>query len=714
MGLKVCSGLCVVLASVLAVRAGDVEMRTGTVFGEPVVIASEPAEGMGLAREGTKLYTGAKGVLRVYETAGDALHPRLLGQVEVPNGAAVRQLAVRDALVGISAREGQVMFFDFRDPARPRFLSRFDCCELATGIDFGGDVCFCGQRNYGVEFIDVRDPAHPAHIAMRKTDESQSVVYRDGYCYSGEWGTGHVTVFDCRDMSKIAQTAYEELHGVGDGVWLDGDLLFAATGHHSKHRPTAGLRTFEPEDLKKYSLGRKIEGAGAGHGMDVFSVADPAHPKHLGRVDYPPYYSRGNDFWTARASGVKGLVFAAQAYNGLFAVDVSNPAAPQVRDRFVLPCATRAGAPSAVIGAIAVGDGVVYVAAHEHGILAVPAKGAKPQDFNRGAAPKHPEFREPYPNDDARFACWLPETRGQVRGVAVKGDLVYAACGDAGLYALRVKDDTLETIRRVPGVAQAYDVDLKGDRLVAAEGLRGWAFYRIGAEGELTETARIRRSPEGKNFGFWAWMLSERWIVLSPRNGRYLLVDAEDAAHPKTKAILPMNAPGWSKYLPDRLVQGRWLCWNMGNTAAAWVDVTAPTTGRDQMPVVQSEPKYRGGPTSGCCALGDKVLFMRGDSFSLYSPGEFSDEVVPLKTPDAEFGKSRGFPRSDGRYLLVCDRVRRKAAFFDMVNPKKPKCLWYEKFSGNPDCGVVSGGRAFIPCGYQGLLMTREKSVPAN
>lgn len=680
------------------------EMKTGAIFGEPVTLAATPATAMGLAREGTKLYTGAQGVLRVYETAGDALHPRLLGEVAVPNGADVRQLAVRNGLVGISAREGQVMFFDFTDPSRPRFLSRYDCCELATGIDFGGDVCFCGQRNYGVEFIDVSDPSHPAHIAMRKTDESQSVLYRDGYCYSGEWHSGYVTVFDCRDMSKIAPVASAELHGVGDGIWLDGNLLFAATGHHSKHRPTEGLRTFVPEDLVKYSDGRKVPGAGAGHGMDIIDVTDPTRPKHLSRIDYPPYYSRGNDFWTPRASGSHGLVFAAQAYNGVFAVDVTDPKAPRVRDRFTLPCRTREGAPSAVIGSIAVGDGVLYVAAHEHGVLAVPAKGAKPQDFDRGVSPKNTGFREPYPNDDTRFARWLPETRGQVRGVAVKGDLVYAACGDAGLYALRVVGDRLKTIRRVPGVEQAYDVDLKGDRLVAAEGRRGWAFYRIGAEGALVEETRIARSPDGKDFGFWAWMLSDRWTVLSPRNGSYLLVDTAKGA--KVKALLPVKAPGWSKYMPDRLIDDKWLCWNMGNTAAAWVDVTAPTAKGLKMNIIESEPKYRGGPTCGCCVLGDKALFVRGDTYSLYSPGTFSDERIPLKVKGETQG-IRGIPRTDGRHLLISDRAWRQVAFYDVKDPAKPVCLWRTKVSGNPDSGVVANGRAFIPCGFQGLLMSK-------
>lgn len=107
----------------------------------------------------------------------------------------------------VATRESGFWIVDATDPHRPRIRSRFDCCELATGVDVAGNVAFLGQRQNGVEFIDVSDPDHPAHIAMRKTDESQSVKYRDGYVYSGDWGAGKLTVFDARDMRNIRQVA---------------------------------------------------------------------------------------------------------------------------------------------------------------------------------------------------------------------------------------------------------------------------------------------------------------------------------------------------------------------------------------------------------------------------------------------------------------------------------------------------------------------------
>lgn len=702
--MKSCLVMMAVAASAIAfagVSPYANESVTGAVFGKPSILSAEPSNGMGLAMEGTKLYSGAGDVLAVWETADDPLHPRLLGKVQAPNRAEVRQIAVQDGIVYMTARECQVMIFDFRNPSAPKFLARYDCCELATGVDVAGDVLFVGQRQNGVEFIDVSNPADPRHIAMRKTDESQSVVYRDGFCYSGDWGTGYVTVFDCRDMANIRQTDKCELHGVGDGLWLKDKFLYCATGHHSKHRPTENLRTCMTSELIAYGH-KDLAGAGAGHGMDVFEITDPAHPRHLGRVDFPPLYSRGSDWWTVRASGKGGIVFCAQAFNGLFAVDVSNPAQLRTLDRINFPPPMKdKDYPSAALGSVAVGDGVVYVAGRGVGVVAVPAKGAVRQVFNRGVKPMNASYREAYPNDDSRFACWLPGERGQVRGVAVKGDVAFAACGDAGLWRVKIAGDRLETLGKVPGIKQAYDVGARGDRLVVAEGLAGWGFYSIGGNGVIEECARIRELRKGLDFGFWCWFVSDNRAILSARNGGgYSVVALEDFAHPRLASWLAMSAPGWNKYMAGDLVDGRWIAWNMGNTAFAWGNLADV----DKAVTVKSIPKYRGNLSCSPCVVGGKAMMPLGNGYRLLPPGETVQEAK--KVPGrASF---KGLAATDGRYVLLSDRIHREVSFYDFTDPENPKFLWEAKVSGNPDVGQVVNGVAFIPCGYQGLIMAKK------
>jgi len=209
----------------------------GGVFGEAERFDFSDREAMALDIEGNYLYGGAGDLVLVFDIS-DPLKPRKVG--EVAGVGSARQLVVQKGMCYVTSREYGVWIIDATDPTKPRIRSRFDCCELATGIDVAGDVCFCGQRQNGVEFIDVSDPDHPRHIAMRKTDESQSVVYCDGWVYSGEWKAGKVTVFDAHDMKNIRKAGEVELYGYGDGVWRQGNYLYASRGHNSVHREVKG------------------------------------------------------------------------------------------------------------------------------------------------------------------------------------------------------------------------------------------------------------------------------------------------------------------------------------------------------------------------------------------------------------------------------------------------------------------------------------------
>ena len=197
---------CVALACATAGLAAE----DAKVFGPPVRVKGTLDRMMAVCLDGDRLYAGGGTDFYVFDVSSP-LQPKLLGKVS--GLGSVRQIAVRNGMAYVSARENALWIVDATDPAHPRLRSRFDCCELATGVDVAGDVVFLGQRQNGVEFIDVSDPDHPAHIAMRKTDESQSVKYRNGYLYSGDWGSGKLTVFDAHDMRNIRQVAYEDLHG---------------------------------------------------------------------------------------------------------------------------------------------------------------------------------------------------------------------------------------------------------------------------------------------------------------------------------------------------------------------------------------------------------------------------------------------------------------------------------------------------------------------
>lgn len=673
-------------------------------FGVAQAVADSGTTAMALALEGARLYAGCGGSLIVYDVTRP-FEPQRLGSVD--GFGAVRQIAVQNGFAYVACRESGLWIVDATNPRAPRIRSRFDCCELATGVDVAGDVCFLGQRQNGVEFIDIRDPDRPEHIAMRKTDESQSVKYRNGFLYSGDWGTGHVTVFDCRDLRDIREVAHEPLWGYGDGVWLKGDRLYCETGHHVRNRDLATLsyRPIMTDEMRTYGLANA--GAGCGHGLDVFDVTDPARPKRLGRVDFPPLYTRGNDMWTPRTTSGSDMVYCCATHNGVFAVDCGDPANPKVVDRWLAPDPKQPNLPSACVGSIAVGDGCLYVALKTGGVQVVPAVHAKHETFEQGVLPQHAEHREDYPTDADEFAVYRPTSRGQVRAVAVRDDLVYAACGSAGLHVLRIgDDDAIEKVGEWPG--EVVDVQVEGDRLYAAEGRRGWGVYAIDGPASLRELKRLPCLDEKGDPALCIWKPSPEWVVVSTRRSEAKFFRTEEFAADGRARIGVGQCPGWDKYLMDRVLDGR-IAYNSAHRCVAWVDLRDP-----QKPTIaRSDPKNNLGLADGICRLNEhQALATRGNGYFLMEPGVCDPpsggrwSVTPFPDP-----RVRGIPRAsaDGRIVLVTCRIARQASLLDFTDPSTPVLLRHWKLSGNPDLGAFCRGRAVIPCGYQGVLVQRRR-----
>ena len=677
----------------------------GHVFGKPTAVEGVSSHIMAVCLEGNRLYVGGGPDFYVLDTS-EPLRPKPLGHVA--GLAGVRQIAVRNGMAYVSAREAGLWIVDATDPARPRVRSRFDCCELATGVDVAGDVVFLGQRQNGVEFIDVSDPDHPAHIAMRKTDESQSVKYRNGYVYSGDWGTAKLTVFDARDMKNIRQVAYEDLWGFGDGVWLKGKYLYAATGHHAKHRDLAALpfKGVDSEALRLY--GGAGPGAGCGHGLDVFDVSDPAHPKRVGRADYPPLYVRGLDMWTPRTSTNSDIVFCAATHNGLFAVDCADPANPKVVDRWTAPLAAHPEWPSCCIGSVAVGNGCVYAGGMGCGLVVLPAKGAAQEKFEQGPPPANASFREPYPTDEKEFWAWKPSKPGQARAVAVSGHVVYAACGDAGLHVLKVKPEGgFEKIGGLAGHPHVFDVQVDCTRLYTAEGLDGFGFYEMDGPTGFREIGRLPQIGPNNNVALAVWVAGRDHLVLSSRNGGSWLYDISDATHPK--ALFRFGScPGWDKYMMDAPIGGgRYMAYNNAHTSIIWIDLKSPL-----QPCLATVTKYNFIPlNSGICRFSDdKALAMIGTGYAFLDPNEGDPpdrsrwQANPLPGP-----KMSGIPRKDpsGTRVVKTCRISREVALYDFADPGSPVFLKHWKVSGNPDIAAFCNGKVVIPCGHQGVLLQK-------
>ena len=707
---------------------------------------------MGVALDGETLYCIAGMSLYALDVS-EPLKPKVIGRLDGMDNR--RQVAVSDGFAYVVSRETGLRIIDVHAPRNMKLRSRYDSVEFATGLDVVGKTVFLSERINGVEAVDVSDPDHPRHLCIRKTGESQSNRYRDGYLYSGEWGAGTVTVFDAHDMCAFRPIGKLELGGFGDGLEIAGNYLYCSTGHDARHHHAAEIkfgrgrrRSADPTEGKYRE--REQDGLtdptkndeaflGAGRGLDIFDLSDPARPRHVSRVDFPVFKPRNEDYWTVRVADVRNgqdarcpsagsrngqdarcpsggrLAFCCDSHNGFFVVDVKDPEHPRVVDRFCIPQPGKDW-PSGAISSVAIGEGCVYVTSFPGGLWVIPVAGVHPPVYRKGAPPANATVAEAYPTDSNAFHVYRPATAGQARTACLRGDVVYAAFGDAGLHVVKLRDEGgFEKLGELPGNRRVTDCCFVGDRLVTAEGIDGWAVYEVEtrgrrwsaapAEGMVMFREVARRRPDARaSVAFWCWPAGGEYVVLSPRNGPYGVFDVNDLAREKPFCVFHGTCQ-WDKYLPDGRIGDR-LPTLKPYVGLVWVDFTAKGPKSGEREVQGAYPPGHQG--NGVCRFGDRYLYTVGSQYQFVSPDGARTELRDLPfVPQWGGEHPTGIPRSDGRLVALTNRSNRRCVVCDFADPDHPKTLRAYILAGNPDLAAVWKGRAVIPAGHQGLLLER-------
>ena len=633
-----------------------------------------------LCTDGNILYASSWDEIYALDIS-EPLNPRILSKIKVYG--LVRQMVVQNGTLFAAARESGCWFIDVSDPAAMSLITRYDTVELSTGIDVAGNVLFLGTRQNGVEFVDITDVHNPVHIRMEKTEESQSVCYRNGILYSGEWGAHCVTVIDARDMEALKTVKTVNLQGYGDGVWLCGNYLYVSTGHHLVQK---GLS--------------KEDSHGAGHGVEIFDVTDPWNPVFQSRVSFDRVFSGNNDYWTPRPCSDGKYVICADTVNGLYVVDSSDPKNPETISRVHM---TNKKGKAVAVNSVAIAKGAVYAACwNSYGLVVLDCPEAFPNVIEKGELPKNASYRFPYTTAaDSRFVAWKPESGAPVRAVAAKDDIVFVACSYGGLAILRkAKDGSLVKIGQ--GTMQfAGDVKVRGKRLYVAEGLEGLGVYQIGKKGSLKEVSRFNDFKKDGPLAHcvWVYVPNDDWVLASTRDMGYYYISMKHFPQLEFVAKKGDN-PGWDRYPclePDsrgmlpavRPYQG-----------VAWVDLNT-------LPIKEiMDNGFRPTLFDGVCRYkGDSFITVDRGKLYIYTASEIGKKKAGIDMQDKRF---RGAPLWDGgNKLALTLRIGAMIRMFDISNDKEPKLLWTEKTTGYPEMSIFWNGKLAVPCGYQGLLVEK-------
>lgn len=635
---------------------------------------------MDVAAEGKLLYAVGGGKLFVLDPSQPAA-PRVVGRLE--GLGHVRQIAVRGAVACITSREDGLFIVDVSKPERPVLASRYDTVELATGIAISGQVAAVANRFAGVELVDISDPRRPRHLSTVRMGEAQSVTFQGRHLYAGIWATNEIAVVDVSDPLRPKLVTKAPLDGHGDGVAVRGNLLLAATGHHSRTRPVA-----KPGD----------PGFGRGHGLELFDISDPAKPRHLSRIKFPPLYRLGMDMWGVEIAG--DTAFVNDTYNGLFMVDIRDPAKPRYAGHCQLPVVKAQNDASPAAGLALAGE-KVYVAGAWSDLHIVEPGVSFARELTPATGtglrvpPEHPKSTE----QDG----WIYKPEGQVHAALPwradgQTSLVLVAAGSAGLHVVRLRGGArFEKVAEYSTRGFATDVAFYGDRVYVAEGDGGFSMWQADSAGQLVRTGAYTVPGE-----------SIRQVVLADQGrvaflavGASLLQAVRLNHDGTTTKLLDEKYRGLFYRMPlspvamdDRTVLCQWHVTGLYEYEAA--DGATRFTGRRPLAGMDTE--------CGSTALGGgKWLATSRTGYTVIA----SD--APRRTEQSGRGQIKGEelagkPSAFGNLLFIANPFGGAVYALDIADLLKPRLLGKLQLAEHPGRVRLLGDVALVPAGYQGLL----------
>ncbi len=628
---------------------------------------------MDVAADGDLLFTIGRGRLVVLTGArrGEVVQIGVLGGL-----GNTRQIAVSRGHAFVTSREDGLFVVDVREPSRPRLVAHYDTAELATGIAVAGEIAAVANRFAGVELLDVSQPAFPRHLATVRVGEAQSVAFHGSWLYAGVWSEKAVAVIDVQDPARPRVVRTIPLQGNGDGLDIRGGLLAAATGHHarSQGRPRPGDAAW-----------------GRGHGVEFFAVSEPAAPRRISAVSFPPFYRIGMDMWGAVLGG--GHAFVNDTHNGFFLIDVRDPERPRPAGWHQLPAGRTGGDPSPAAGLAVVGGRAFVAGAFDD--LHLVETGLPDAE----AALPVAELRAP-----AAAAAAVPDWPrydggGSIRAVLPwRDDLLLVAAGSAGVHVVRAAEDGFRRIAVYPTRGFARDVAAHGTQVWVAESLGGLSCWERHSDGTLHRTGAYEVSgrsihqvvlADDGRVAFLAVGGNTLQVVRLAADGRFELL--LEATPPSglfyREPIAPIAADG-------RTVIVQWhsigLVEYRVENGAVWA------TGRRFPHAMDTE--------CGVAPWRDGWLATsRGGIFALApgevrSPHEIGRQVVA--------GRPRpGKPTVDGDVVFVADPFLGDVSAVDFPSGGGARLLAELRLAGHPGRVRPYRGKVLVPAGRDGLLL---------
>ena len=679
----------------------NIEKKSTTIFYEKDAIISEPATD--LIDDDEYLYTISNGTLNIY-TYNNIGELSLTGSLDGLGNTREMAFSEDKKHLIINSRENGTYFVNITDKANPIKISHYTTLEFATGLYVYENYAFICSRYNGLEIIDISDIENPKFVSQvyKYNEEYYDCSVYNGYLYVSAWAQMKVEIYSLENISNPEHISTILIDGeVGDIVVRD-NILYIATGYHSRNSYTYN----------------SSPGYGMGNGMEIYDVSNPESPIWLSTSKIDGRY-RNSDFdhWKIKIDGK--YVYFTNIYNGIYIYDVTDLKAPKRIDHlyiyidktsenykkinqgtFILPYDSVDHSQGAVSG-MALINGRLYFSDLKTGIYVYD----NIKDIGNEL------------NDDSTYNITLPEEINNeiaVDGYEVKQynngfsifaideneEYIYVASGDGGIVIL---DKDLNEINSISTKGAVRDIIIKEDILLSAESENGLSIYKIKNE-KLEFVSNYNTNKYNTCFSQIETCTNSNYVMVQAGVNKLIILDVSDINLPK----LVIEKTTGSMYYGNLMTSD-------GNNETLWYydnsGIYAYTENNNgDLEVLYEYKKNFISELNGFCYLKDKILILKNNGYIIFDKSMINDDISEIETIKLTSGEYlRGKPIVKNDTMVVTDAFTKEISIVDISNVEQPILKTRISVYGSPDIALVEDDYIIIPLRNGGLIKLIKK-----
>lgn len=252
---------------------------------------------------------------------------------------------------------------DLADRSQPRIVATVDLPDTMSDLTIANGYLYAACLQNGLQIINLTDPLHPRPTGRLTSPNDYSGMSSSGqFACVADRGSG-LYMMDLSEPEQPRTAGFCSIPRMACAVEVSGDLAFVADMNHGLSvigiSDPAGMNvkgTMEiPGSTCDLAIGEGIACIANSAGLIVADIADPAHPREIGR-----FATKESALDVQMADK---LVYLIDSGYGLRIIDVSDPARPAELGAYALNNATGVSVAGryAYLGVYGAGNGVQII-----------------------------------------------------------------------------------------------------------------------------------------------------------------------------------------------------------------------------------------------------------------------------------------------------------------------------------------------------------------